>query len=423
MIQLFDHQKEALEQTAGFQNIAIYYDMGLGKTFIGSEAMIRFGSQINLIICQKSKVKDWVEHFRTVYGFNEVYDLTNKKDYDHFFLNIGKYSMIAVINYELTFRRKDLLNLHGFTLMLDESSQIQNMNAKQTKFVMNLKPDHCILLSGTPVGGKYENLLSQLHLLGWDVSENVFNRTYINWKLVEDGTGTIHKVIDKDDPYKNVQRLKAKMRNHGAVFKKTEDVLDLPEQLFQEVSIDKTKEYTSFKKNHMVLIDGLELIGDTSLTRMLYERQLCGQYNQNKLFAFEDLIRSTNERIVVFYNFNEELLRLKQICINAGKPISEINGHNKDLEAYENESDSITLVQYQSGSKGLNLQKCRRIIYFTLPLSSENYEQSKKRIHRIGQENTCFYYILITKGSVEEKILETLNQRKDFTDELFEEIN
>ena len=50
---------------------------------------------------------------------------------------------------------------------------------------------------------------------------------------------------------------------------------------------------------------------------------------------------------------------------------------------------------------------------------SEDFEQSKKRIHRIGQDHTCFYYILICRGTVEERILKTLEERKDYTDELF----
>ena len=74
-------------------------------------------------------------------------------------------------------------------------------------------------------------------------------------------------------------------------------------------------------------------------------------------------------------------------------------------------------------SMGLNLQESNRIVYFTLPLSSEQFEQSKKRIHRIGQKQTCFYYLLICQGSVEEQILQTLEQRKDYTDALFEEFN
>ena len=69
---------------------------------------------------------------------------------------------------------------------------------------------------------------------------------------------------------------------------------------------------------------------------------------------------------------------------------------------------------------GLNLQKANKIIYFSLPLSSELFEQSKKRIHRIGQERPCFYYIMLCKGSIEEKILSTLEMRQDYTEVLFE---
>ena len=70
---------------------------------------------------------------------------------------------------------------------------------------------------------------------------------------------------------------------------------------------------------------------------------------------------------------------------------------------------------------GLNLQKANKIIYFTLPLSSELFEQSKKRIHRIGQSRPCFYYLLICKNSIEEKILKALNMRRDYTERLFQE--
>ena len=418
-MKLFPHQEEALEQTKGLQNVGFFHDMGLGKTYTGSEAMIRFGCKVNLIVCQKSKVQDWMDHIRSNYHV-QVFDLTVPKEFSQFIgLCMGdRFIVVGVINYELAWRRKELLNLQDFTLMLDESSLIQNQKAKQTKFILKLKPRHVILLSGTPVGGKYENLWTQCHLLGWNVTENAFNRSYVNWKKIEAG-GMIHKIVDKDDPYKNVDRLKRKMRENGAVFLKTEEVMDLPDQVFTKVKIKPVKEYQKFRKNCIVEVEGQELIGDTTLTKLLYERQLCGQFNQNKLEAFRDLIQSTQDRLIVFYNFNEELFRLKMICQEAGRPTSEINGHCKDLTAYEQESNSITLCQYQSASKGLNLQKCNKIIYFTLPLSSEHFEQSKKRIHRIGQKQSCHYYLMICRGTVEEQILQTLEERKDYTDELY----
>jgi SNF2 family DNA or RNA helicase len=388
--------------------------------------MKRYDCRTNLIVCQKSKVRDWTVHMMENYEYVAVFDLTDKKQFSGFMNWItapqdapaSTVCCVGVINYELAWRRSSLLKLTDFTLMLDESSLIQNPKAKQTKFVLKLRPAHTILLSGSPVGGKYENLWSQCNLLGWKITQRVFDVSYVNWTLIEAG-GIKHKIVDKSDPYKNVDRLKRKMREHGAVFLKTEEVLDLPDQVFQQIRIPTSKEYWKFQRNRIVEIEGDELVGDTSLTRLLYSRQLCGQYNQSKLEAFRDLIQSTKDRMIVFYNFNDELDALKRICRSENRPTSEINGHRKDLKAYETESDSITLVQYQSGSMGLNLQLSNRIVFFTLPLSSEHFEQSKKRIHRIGQQKTCFYYLMICEGSVEEQILETLEQRKDFTDELF----
>lgn len=429
-MKLFEHQQQALDSTSNANKVAYYLDMGLGKTFVGAEKMVQLGENVNLVVCQKSKIQDWIDHFKEHYGdfpfCFEIRDLTNKKQLEKFLQNIQEAKdepldprqFVGVINYDLIWRRRQLLNLENFTLMLDESSLIQNETAKRSKFILNMKPSNVILLSGTPTSGKYENLWTQIHLLGWTISQNTYNKQYINWKKIDIG-GFPQWIVDKDDPYKNVDRLKMKLREHGAVFMKTEECFDLPEQNFITVNYGSSKEYRKFNKDSIISIDGVELIGDTRLTKMMYSRMLCGQYSQEKLEGFKDLVESTQDRLIVFYNFNQELNLLKQIAHSLERPVSEVNGHVKDLTAYEQEDDSITFVQYQAGSMGLNLQKANKIIYFTLPLLSEHFEQSKKRIHRIGQTNTCFYYQMICKNTIEEEILRTLEMRKDYTDELF----
>lgn len=404
-LQFFPHQEQGLKDTEHFNRVAYYWDMGLGKTFVGGEKLIQLGSPVNLLVCQKSKVDDWINHFKTYYNI-PVYDLTKKREFDQFTSGIG------IINYELTFRRKQLTNLHIGTLMLDESSLIQNEKTKRAKFITRLNHENLILLSGTPTSGKYEKLLTQIHLLGWNISEKLFWNHYVDWEWVEDD-GFFRKKING---YKNVDRLKAKLRQHGAVFLKSEEVLDLPEQIFTKIMVPTSKEYRKFMKSRIITIDDRELVGDTPLTKRLYARMLCGHYNQDKLEAFKDLVDSTEDRLIVFYNFNEELNRMLQLT---DRPISIINGEIKDFTAYDTENNSITFVQYQAGAMGINLQKANKVIYFTLPQSSELFEQSKKRVHRIGQTQRCFYYYLMCSGSVEEDVLKNLELRRDYTDELF----
>lgn len=437
MISLYPHQKTALAETSNKNHVAYYHDMGLGKTFTGAEKMMQLGAAVNLVICQKSKINDWVEHFEKYYYNNAIiFNLTNKKDLESFITFNGKSHILGVINYELAFKRPELANLKDFTLMLDESSLIQNENSKRSKFILKkLQPKNVILLSGTPTGGKYELLWSQLHLLGWSISKDLYWRQYVDFHY-DDNEGYPIRTIDG---YKNVDRLKKKMRQYGCNFLKTEEVFDLPEQIHNTIKIPTTKEYRKFRKDCIVSIKldepvpvgdysdeestVIELVGDTALTKMLYERQLCGQYNEDKLSAFRDLLESTNDRLIVFYNFTDEWHQMGAICDKLDRPSCIVNGQFKHLEAYEECGNSVTFIQYQAGAMGLNLQKANKIVYFTPPLSSELFEQSKKRIHRIGQEKPCFYYYLTCQNSIEEKIYETLSMRKDFTDKLFEESN
>jgi SNF2 family DNA or RNA helicase len=401
-------------------------DMGLGKTYTGSEKLVQLGATPNLVVCQKSKIDDWVKHFNDNYKEYKVCDLTAttkeaKRSNDAMLLNCRhntNVKCVLVINYELLWRRPELSKLTNFTLMLDESSLIQNEKSKRSKFILKqLKPANIILLSGTPTGGKYEKLYSQLKLLGMKLTKTAFYNTYIEYHY-ENTVGFPLMIIDG---YKNVDRLKRKMREYGCNFLKTEDVLDLPEQLFTEVKVKPSTQYRKFKKTRVVEVDDITLVGDNTLTKMLYERQLCSVYSKGKLEAFKDLVESTEDRLIVFYNFNNELHKLLEVAKTLDRPVSVVNGNTKDLHNYEKCANSITFIQYQAGAMGLNLQLSNVIIYYSPPLSSELYEQSKKRINRIGQGRTCYYYNLIVSNSIEEKIYNTLSMRRDYTNKLFEE--
>ena len=399
--------------------------MGLGKTFVGAEKMDRIGNRINLVICQKSKVRDWVDHFAEHYKI-VPFDLTKPKRLEGFMRwnegqpeHIGIPMCVGIINYDLIFRRPELKRLKHFTLMLDESSLISNEQAKRSKTVLRMHPDAVVLLSGTPTAGKYERLWSQCRLLGWDISKTDFWNRYIITQEMDFGTGYPVKIVTG---YQNVDELKEQLRTHGAVFMKTDEVLTLPEMVENPIMVKPSLEYKKFVRDRLVTLqDGTELVGDTSLTMALYARQLCGQYSHEKLQAFRDLLDSTEDRLVVFYNFTAELEILRTIC--GDRPVSIINGKTKDLTAYEQHQNSVTFVQYQAGAMGLNLQKSHHVVYFTLPLgkgSCDLWEQSKKRIHRIGQHQTCFYHYLLVENSIEIKNLQSLRLGKDLTDALFD---
>ena len=165
VLNFMPHQQQALDQTESFNRCAYYLDMGLGKTFVGAEKMYLLNNDVNLVVCQKSKIDDWVDHFEKYYPDYEVFNLTKKTQVVRFRELIDtstiydyKKQIVGVINYDLVYRRPYITHIKDFTLMLDESSLIQNETTRRAKFILRLQPESVVLLSGTPTSGKYEKL-------------------------------------------------------------------------------------------------------------------------------------------------------------------------------------------------------------------------------------------------------------------------
>ena len=416
MIKLHPHQIRAIKQANNRERVAYYLDMGLGKTFVASEQAKLYENDVILVICQNSKVSDWSEHFEKFYS-NKVFSITSTKALKNYVDYQGK--KVGVINYEKTYRDnyKRLLELTEFTLIIDESSVLGNSKTNISKFVQKLKFKNLVLLSGTPTSGKYEKLWTQLNLLGWDIKETKFYNQFLNRKLLKRFGRTFYQ-MDKKEPYKNVNRLKGKMREYGCVFMKTEEVFDLPEQNFIELKIENDVNYKEFEEHCIVKFKDVKIIGDTVLNYRLGLRQLACIYNENKKTRLKDLINSTEGRLIIFYNFNDEMKAIKE-CIPKDRPISYVNGSCVDKNNYNTYDDSITLMQYQAGAKGHNMQKANHLIFYSPTEKCEDYMQSIKRIHRIGQERPCFYYKFIVKDSIEEQIYNALEKGEDYTNELF----
>lgn len=412
---LYQHQKDVLQQTEKYNKVAYYLDMGLGKTYCGSYKATSFNKPI-LIICPKSLIPQWIEHFNNVHGEWGTYDLTKKKRLEEF-MGVERINKVGIINYESAWRKPDLLKLRDFTLMLDESQAIANNTSKQTKGVLKLKFDNLILLSGTPCSNaRYDKLYTQLKMLGLHMNKRSYEDRYCNFFEMEK-SGIKFRILSKTNPYKNVDELKQVMRDLGCVFMRTDEVLDLPEQRFINVWVQPSKYYKTFVKDGYVDCGDTEYISSSPATDMLYARQLCN--SKEKLEMVKTLIEGTEDRVIIFYNFNCELELLQQLVQKLKRPISYVNGSVKNLNCYNNNSDSVTLVQYQSGSSGVNLQKANKMIYYSPPIKSDFFEQSKKRIHRIGQDNKCTYWKLITNNSIELNIYNTLAKKQDYNEELF----
>jgi len=416
-IKLLNYQKQILEELSTKDKCAIYTGCGTGKTFMGSEKFVTFKTERKLIVCQASKVSDWKKHMELFYGIK----CKELKNFDSPFeegYTICTYGLLS---------KRNSLKKHPLAILIDESSKVQHRTTMLwSKGLGHMKIKECILLSGTPItGNHWENLWTQLHILGYPNSYKAYLDDNIDYMLTH-RYGTNIPYYEYNGA-KDIHQLKKLCESYGCVFRKTEDLIELPD--FNEIthSIKCSNAYKVFSRTRVVQMpsthqkkDKITITGDSPLNQMNGGRLICG-ICQDKVRATIDMIDSIGSRCIVFYNFQEELDGVLKAQNNFLRPVSIVNGTTRDLEAYENEDNSVTFVQYQAGAHGLNLQKANEMIFMSPPLSCELFAQAQGRIRRLGQEQKCFYHYIVMSESIETQIYLNLFDGIDYNLKIFEE--
>lgn len=415
-MELYESQKEILQEVVDRRRCALYCAPGTGKTFMSLVKARDDGAKHILVVCQKSMIDEWIPNASIVFPDYRIINLRKEK-----LDSMPEECFVGVINYDSIWRRDTFLKWRDYTLILDESSMLQNEKSKRGEYIERLRFSNLILLSGTPISGKYEGLYLQMKLLGYKKRKTYFYDRYVDftWEVPWGCEVGSVKKYRKIHGYKNINELKRVLRDLGCVFRSLEDVCDLPDERTIDLYVDAPKELKEFAKERIInMPDGEVLLGDTTLGLRIGMKKLSSFYNPNKKEKLIALMESlSEERVVIFYIFKRDFELIKE-CIG-NRPLSFVNGDGRDLTAYESYHNSVIALQYQSASYGLNLQKSHYAIFFSYTEEVDKWMQAKARIRRSGQKEKQIYYNLITKNSVEEKILIALKQGKDYTDELF----
>ena len=429
--ELYDFQRQALDKIQDRDNAALFWQMGAGKTISSIELTERWNSQILICLVLKSTVSQWIDELQgqTDRQVFNGYKKSKKDGVKAFIDATGRKAL--VIGYD-AYKAKSAAELRQYindnaeqvSMVCDESSLIGHMTSERTKAVMKTKTKHRLLLSGTPAtGGKLEAMIPTMNMLGWNITKEKFLQQFCHVYEWTDPTRP-WMTIPIIQGYKNIDKLREGLKEHGGSFITMEEAgVQLPATTEQIISIQTPPEYKKFMKNGIVKIGDTEIVGENNLTKMLYARQICSVYNPAKAAALEELLEQAgDEMVIVFYNWTAELRILQSVCGKLHRPMSLVNGQTKDLKNYQAVTPgTVILCQYQAASMGLNLQSARICVFYSQCLSYSDYEQAKARIHRIGQNRNCNFYNLICEGSIEEDILETLEQRRDYTEQLFTE--
>ena len=341
-----------------------------------------------------------------------------------------------VMNYEyiVTGKRspffKKLLQMKDFDgaewgLVCDESSVLQSISSQRSEMVIGTTKNNwrglgtrfhkLLLLSGTPCNGKYERLFVQAKALGYKGNRmSWYDRVCVYF--LDETRGYSYNIIS----YTDGEKVNTMMRNLGGYFLKADDVLDLPEEQTMVLRSTPPAYYNKFRRDRVCVDDdGKEWVGDQLLKKFTYERQLIA-LSKSKMDLLRELLESTDERVVIGTSFREEYLAVIAMCEALDRPVCAVTGiHKDDLSAYRDNSNGIVVIQYQAGSKGINLQEGSIVIMSSPPVSAEDYMQTRGRIKREGQKNKCRYYELIG-GEIEYKIYNAVRTGVDYTMAMYE---
>lgn len=366
---------------------------------------------------------------------------------------------------------------NNVAIIVDESHKIKNLGSKQTCAIFEIQKQlkfraknvYTYLLTGTPFTTGYIDLYAQLKILGSDMTKGTFE-----WNFCE--KGNLPGLLGWQQPivgYKNIDKLYETIHKF-AITIKSEDVVDLPEQVFvehvlplnptfdiftkefvkpeevlaennrHELKLEDLSRYVGKKKVNNpyfrnIAYPDLKWIADTSGLFWLRCRQLSigfqGNvetaiwYDRHRLEKLEEFLAEHEDNYLLFYNYTPELLEIYDICEKLGYNIDVYCGEMKSMFFYEkycklSEADKLThkkniiIANFASGSTGMNWQEYNKCIIFSMPLFKD-YEQGIKRIHRLGQKQTTFYHIFYQKNWLDMGMKYALDNACDYSESMF----
>ena len=221
--------------------------------------------------------------------------------------------------------------------------------------------------------------------------------------------------------YKNKDVLDKLIQDNCVFYDRKVDENMIPTDIIKY--FDKPKKYDFFK-THRVWED---VIAESSGKLFATLRTICSgnieQYevDDQKITWLNDLLDCINDRLVIFYNFNVERDRIISLLEKKKIPFSEYSGRTKTFDEFKNNEKSVILCQFKSASTGLNdLVIASKCVFYSPCTEYIDYAQSRKRLDRIGQTEKPLFYYLICKGTVEEKILRSIQEGKDFDTFMFD---
>ena len=439
---LYPYQEEGIRFGVFKKAVLIGDEMGLGKTLqaiaLGILKKEIFGFKKILVVTLASLKEQWnreIEKFSDEKAMIIEGSAQKRKD---IYMNTSH--LFKITNYEAVLRDVTILSIYKPDLViLDEAQRIKNFNTKTADAVKGIPRKQALVLTGTPLENKLEDVYSIVQFLDPHLLGPFWIFTAEHFMLSKDKKG---KILG----YRNLELLAQKLKPLVIRRKKEEVLKDLPQELVNNYYLELTHEQANIHSGYLQLL--LPLLNKKFLTPMdvrriqelmvkmrmvcdstyLIDRETNISPKLKELEGIlEELVLQNNRKVVIFSEWTTMTFLIAKHLSNVGISFVELTGkvpvkkRQALIDEFTNNPECRVFLSTDAGGTGLNLQAGDCVINFELPWNPAKMNQRIGRVNRIGQTSKCINVVnFISKGSIEEKILTGIQLKTDLFKGVFE---
>ncbi|XP_034443206.1 chromodomain-helicase-DNA-binding protein 2 isoform X2 [Hippoglossus hippoglossus] len=451
-LELRDYQLDGLNWLAHSwcrcNSVILADEMGLGKTIqtISFLSYMFHHHQLYgpfILVVPLSTLSSWQREFETwapdmnvVVYLGDVMSRKTIRDYEWVNHQTKRIRFNALLTtYEIVLKDKGVLgNINWAFMGVDEAHRLKNDDSLLYKSLMEFRSNHRLLITGTPLQNSLKELWSLLHFLMPDKFHSWENFEDEHGKGRDNGYHSLHKVLE---PFL-LRRVKKDVEK--SLPAKVEQILrvDMSAQQKQFYKWILTRNYRALTKgprgsssgflnivmelkkccNHSFLIRQPE-DGDTETQQEHLQSLVKGS---GKLVLLDKLLtrlRQRGNRVLIFSQMVRMLDILAEYLAKNRYPFQRLDGSIKgeirkqalDHFNAEGSEDFCFLLSTRAGGLGINLASADTVVIFDSDWNPQNDLQAQARAHRIGQKKQVNIYRLVTKGTVEEDIIERAKKK------------
>ena len=452
MLERWENQEEAYK--FGLKHPAVMYDMdmGTGKTRVAIDLVYaRADCYRVLIVCPKSVVKDkvWKRNLEKFapnqsYGYWDSMKGTISKRAEDLkeWLKTPMAKQFVVVNYDSVWRREmgDLILKSNFNcVILDESHRAKSAGSKVSKYLAMLgkRVKYKMCLSGTPMANSPLDVYGQYRFL----DPTIFGTRYdlFEQQYAIKGGPDMKFVVG----YKNQKELNTKFQSiaYSCKMEDIRDKIKLPPELpptirTVELPSKDMKTMRELAKEFVASCGTGQVVVSNVLVAMLRMQQIASGFCVVKkdVFSAEEIETintakadslaeylediSPSSSVVVFCVFKHDLDVIRSVACKAKRKYFELSGRANTLEEWKQTDGAVIGVQIQAGSEGVDMTKAHHAIYYSIPHSLAQYNQSKARLYRPGQEHPVSFCHIVAEGTIEESMYASLERKEDIIESI-----